>query len=177
MRYNGFFTFICFIISHLSLTQDSINIFLKHRSNEKIKTIDIGDYVEVKIVGIDGKIKGTLASAGLFKGHISSITNKGFELQLDTTSFSTKAIDSNQLFIELHSIEYLKASSKSRKTTKLLLIALPSTGVVTMLFIPYGLLPIISLAPVWVPTIVFGALLDKHKKYPIQNEKWDFIVE
>ena len=147
-------------------------IQLKNQSNTKTKTLQIGDYVEVKILGKDQKIKGTLASAGLLKGRIKNISENGLTLQLDSTSLSSKEMDSNEFYVESNTIEFIKAKSKSRNTTKLLLMAIPSAGVITMLFVPYGIMPVVVLSPVWAPTILVGAMLSKYKKYPIQEQKW-----
>ena len=164
-------SFLIFFSIKLSMAQYA-EIQLKNQSNTKTKTLQIGDYVEVKILGKDQKIKGTLASAGLLKGRIKNISENGLTLQLDSTSLSSKEMDSNEFYVESNTIEFIKAKSKSRNTTKLLLMAIPSAGVITLLFVPYGIMPIVVLSPVWAPTIFVGAKINRYKKYPIQEKKW-----
>lgn len=51
-------------------------------------------------------------------------------------------------------------------------MAIPSAGVITMLFVPNDKMPVVILSPVWVLTILVDETLCKYKKYPIQKKKW-----
>jgi hypothetical protein len=164
------FTFFCF--THFSIAQEERTLTLKKSSGNRIETIKSGEKIIVKLVGIDYKIKGTMASAGVLTGQLKSISENGFAIELDSNSLIAQDRGETFINVDLSSVEYIKAFSKRRKTTKILMMTIPATGVLTMLFVPYGIMPVAVLSPIWVPTIIIGAIMSKYEKFKVHNNKW-----